>query len=111
VGCRKPATIFMVVDLPAPLGPRNPSTSPRSTVKETSSTAWIWPNHFVKWSMAINSDIAFPQPPSDLPSFLEGPAGHWQAPQGRSKCLRAADKSLEMRRRNGSPTQDPRHQA
>src|ERR1700722_12058351 len=29
----------MVVDLPAPLGPRNPSTSPRETVNETSFTA------------------------------------------------------------------------
>jgi hypothetical protein len=28
-----PAAIFMVVDLPAPFGPRNPRTSPRSTVK------------------------------------------------------------------------------
>ena len=29
VGARKPVIIFMVVDLPAPLGPRKPSTSPR----------------------------------------------------------------------------------
>ena len=52
VGARKPVTIFIVVDLPAPLGPRNPSTSPRSTEKLTPSTArsegksfvrfWIW---------------------------------------------------------------------
>ena len=27
-GSRKPVSIFMVVDLPAPLGPRKPSTSP-----------------------------------------------------------------------------------
>ena len=29
VGARKPVIIFIVVDLPAPLGPRKPSTSPR----------------------------------------------------------------------------------
>ena len=27
-GSRKPVSIFIVVDLPAPLGPRNPKTSP-----------------------------------------------------------------------------------
>jgi hypothetical protein len=39
VGARKPASIFIVVDLPAPFGPRKPSTSPGSTRKLTSSTA------------------------------------------------------------------------
>ena len=33
----------MVVDLPAPFGPRKPSTSPRSTVNETSLTASFGP--------------------------------------------------------------------
>ena len=31
VGVMKPASMRMVVDLPAPLGPRKPSTSPGST--------------------------------------------------------------------------------
>ncbi len=31
---------LMVVDLPAPLGPMKASISPRSTLNETSSTAW-----------------------------------------------------------------------
>src|SRR5579859_6439349 len=39
VGARKPVGIFIVVDLPAPLGPRNPSTSPCLTVNDQSSTA------------------------------------------------------------------------
>src|SRR5947209_6998282 len=43
VGARKPVIIFIVVDLPAPLGPRNPSTSPRGTVNEMSSTALSGP--------------------------------------------------------------------
>src|SRR5438445_4083583 len=43
VGARKPVIIFIVVDLPAPFGPRNPSTSPRGTVNEMSSTALSGP--------------------------------------------------------------------
>jgi hypothetical protein len=39
VGVMKPAIMRMVVVLPAPLGPRKPSTSPGSTVKLRSSTA------------------------------------------------------------------------
>ena len=39
VGARKPVIIFIVVDLPAPFGPRKPSTSPGCTLKEMSSTA------------------------------------------------------------------------
>src|SRR3989304_853256 len=34
----------MVVVLPAPLGPRNPTTSPRATSNDTSRTACVVPN-------------------------------------------------------------------
>src|SRR5215469_8428004 len=53
----KPVSIRMVVDLPAPLGPRNPSTSPRSTEKETPSTARLVPNILVKFSTLIISSV------------------------------------------------------
>ena len=43
VGARKPARIFMVVDLPAPLGPRKPTTSPGSRAKLTPASAWNGP--------------------------------------------------------------------
>src|SRR4051812_36197628 len=43
VGFSKPHSIRMVVDLPAPLLPRKPKISPRSTSKLTSSTATNWP--------------------------------------------------------------------
>ena len=43
----------MVVDLPAPFGPRNPNTSPRVTVRLRSSTATTWPNRLVKPSMRM----------------------------------------------------------
>ena len=39
VGLSKPVTRLMVVVLPEPLGPMRPRMSPRSSVKETSSTA------------------------------------------------------------------------
>src|SRR3546814_5096599 len=43
----------MGVDLPAPLGPRKPSTSPRPTAKDTSSTATMGPKRLVRWSISI----------------------------------------------------------
>ena len=44
---------FMVVDLPAPFGPRNPNTSPSVTVKLSLSTAVKRPNFFVKLRISI----------------------------------------------------------
>src|SRR5690606_37912030 len=43
VGGKLPAIIFTSVDLPAPLSPMSPTTSPGSSVKETSLTAWMAP--------------------------------------------------------------------
>src|SRR3546814_14403403 len=57
VGRRKPVIIFIVVDLPAPFGPRNPSTSPRATVSDTRSTALMEPNDFVSSRVTIISSI------------------------------------------------------
>src|SRR3954447_19275514 len=48
-----PVIMRMVVDLPAPLGPRKPSTSPRSTPKEMPSTARFAPNVFTRFSILI----------------------------------------------------------
>jgi len=39
----------MVVLFPAPFGPRNPNTSPFSTVKDTPLTAIFGPNVFFKF--------------------------------------------------------------
>lgn len=39
VGCVSPSSIFMVVDLPEPLGPRNPYTEPCGTSMSSASTA------------------------------------------------------------------------
>src|SRR3954463_1324659 len=52
-GGMKPVIMRMVVDLPAPLGPRKPSTSPRSTLKEMPSTARLAPNVLTRLSILI----------------------------------------------------------
>src|SRR5579871_2857024 len=49
----KPVMMRMVVDLPAPLGPRNPSTSPGATSNETSLTATLDPKDLRKFSTLI----------------------------------------------------------
>src|SRR5690606_126830 len=53
VGARKPVSIFMVVDLPAPLGPRKPSTSPGWTWNDRSSTAVCCAKRLVRFLISI----------------------------------------------------------
>jgi hypothetical protein len=48
VGARRPVSILMVVDLPAPLGPRKPKNWPGATVRLTSWTAVKSPNRRVR---------------------------------------------------------------
>src|SRR5581483_5655474 len=55
VGGMKPVTMRMVVDLPAPFGPRKPSTSPRSTLNEMPSTARFAPKALTRFSILIIS--------------------------------------------------------
>src|ERR1017187_1142871 len=57
VGGMKPVIMRIVVDLPAPFGPRKPSTSPRSTENETPSTARLAPKTFTKFSTLIISRV------------------------------------------------------
>jgi hypothetical protein len=40
VGSKKPVNIFIVVDLPAPFGPKKPTTFPGIISNERSLTAW-----------------------------------------------------------------------
>jgi hypothetical protein len=50
----KPVIIRMVVDFPAPFGPRKPRTSPRLTLNEMPFTATFAPKALVKFSTWIN---------------------------------------------------------
>src|ERR1700742_2809529 len=51
-GVRKPVTIFMVVVLPAPLGPRKPKTSPWRTARLRPATAVKPPKRLVRFSIS-----------------------------------------------------------
>src|SRR5271167_1580611 len=51
VGGSNPHRMRMVVDLPAPFGPRKPKISPGVTSSDTSFTAMKSPNFFTRWSM------------------------------------------------------------
>ena len=56
VGSSRPMIIRMVVDLPAPLGPRKPVTWPGRTSKLRSSTAVVVPYRLVRpWASIIAS--------------------------------------------------------
>src|SRR5712691_6022456 len=59
LGGIKPVIMRMVVDLPAPLGPRNPRTSPLATSKETASTARFCPKDLLRFSTLIIARILF----------------------------------------------------
>src|ERR1700693_4452219 len=52
-GDTNPAIMRMVVDLPAPLAPRNPSTSPGATENVRSSTASLSPYRLDKFFVVI----------------------------------------------------------
>src|SRR5271154_5286922 len=52
-GRSRPAIIRIVVDLPAPFGPRNPVTTPGCTTKLKPSTAVLSPYRLVRPSISI----------------------------------------------------------
>src|SRR2546426_2650059 len=53
VGFKSPTRVFISVDLPDPLGPRRPLTSPAATDRLRSLTARIDPYAFLKWETFI----------------------------------------------------------
>ena len=57
VGSMSPQSMRMVVDLPAPLAPRNPKISPRATVKFTPSTALNGPKFLERSRTVMASSI------------------------------------------------------
>src|SRR6266540_3941141 len=59
VGGMNPVIIRIVVDLPAPLGPRKPRISPRSTENVTPATARFVPKCFSKFSTLIMQLLQF----------------------------------------------------
>jgi hypothetical protein len=58
LGATNPVSIFIVVDFPAPFGPRKPRTSPAEHSKLKLSTTVCWPYLFVRPSIFIMILIA-----------------------------------------------------
>src|SRR5690349_2202699 len=83
VGGVSPTITRIVVDFPAPLGPRKPVTRPGRAVKETSSTATWSPYFLVSESMVIMTATLAPgrtrahrgRDPTDPLADPEGPRG------------------------------------
>src|SRR6266852_689779 len=84
VGASNPVSILMVVDFPAPLGPRKPKNWPDATLRFTSSTATSSPKRRVRFSVEIvGESIKFPtlaqpqKPPDPVASASHRPSrGH-----------------------------------
>src|SRR4029453_17058453 len=71
VGVTSPRSMRRVVVLPAPLGPRKPTTVPWSTAKLRSSTAVTGPKRLVSPSMVMTAIVS-----SSAPAGLLVEAGH-----------------------------------
>src|SRR3954466_5685298 len=85
--------IRMVVDFPAPLGPRNPVTRPAWAVKVTSSTAVNAPYLLVTPSTVI---MRSPLEPASGPreQAAQGAVTPHQSPRGpRRECSGAGDRA------------------
>src|SRR3954463_3895793 len=57
VGRASPSRIRIVVDLPAPFGPRKPWISPAATVRSRPFRATVWPNRFSRPRVLITADM------------------------------------------------------
>src|SRR5262245_59733402 len=108
----------MVVVLPAPLGPRKPTTSPRSTSKVTPSMAITGPKYLVRfWTEIIvssrlcwrsnHADETGPGVPDGKESYTLQPL-QWQDPGGRRLPAAAGRAGRDRRPRGeGPPRPDP----
>src|SRR6476646_899096 len=60
-----PAIVFTIVDLPAPLSPTRPTTSPAWTAKSTRSRAWTGPNRLLTFSSSRSGAPVATRSPGD----------------------------------------------
>src|SRR5438094_8830452 len=68
-GLRRPSSSFTAVVLPAPLGPRNPNTSPRGTVIDRPARATVCPNLLVS-STVFTAGVAVASPRGEAAAVL-----------------------------------------
>ena len=72
----RPSSTRMVVDLPEPLGPRNPCTSPRSTVRSRPSSARNDPKVLTSPSIEITRPAMTPRSSAQSSIGLRSSIGH-----------------------------------
>src|SRR5438067_9952718 len=107
VGRTRPQKIFVVVLFPAPLGPRNPNTSPASMRNVTSCSARNLPYDLERCSASITAlrrgaADAFRR--SAIPRTLfEAPTGSWLA----ASAIEDASPELVVHDALGAPGPDP----
>src|SRR5256885_5897504 len=72
-GLRRPSSSFTAVVLPAPLGPRNPNTSPRGTVIDRPARATVCPNLLVSSTVFTAGGAAAAPPAGGGAPFFSRP--------------------------------------
>src|ERR1700678_83080 len=93
VGASNPVSILIVVDLPAPLGPRKPKNCPGATRRLTSCTAINSPNRRVRCSVAIAGEMGIEGALMELATVAQV--------QSRDKRLAGADGGSQRHGRLG----------
>src|SRR5271165_5458954 len=98
VGASSPVSILIVVDFPAPFGPRNPKKWPACTFRSMASTAVSAPNVLVSFSVAIaispmiSTCSGTPAHATLSPSDTQLIAGIVNASQEEVLCLAAGNR-------------------
>src|SRR5699024_4714220 len=102
VGLWSPRRHRMVVDLPAPLGPRNPVMEPSGPVKLNPSTTVTWPERFERRSTSImraRPGTGWPNP--DGRPVRQSDAGPAPATPRRRRPRRRGHRARDRRARRG----------
>ena len=118
VGRSSPRIMRIVVDLPAPLGPRKPVTTPGRTVNDRSSTATLSPNLLVSERASITTGLPSGVaicPCNDLPTSEAAGMSAGAERRADMPCaiqiagsIRPAPRYADLvRRTTGNPSSDP----
>src|SRR5271168_1647633 len=106
VGASRPVSILMVVDFPAPLGPRNPKNWPGATRRFTSCTATRSPKRRVRCSVEIAGAAIVAEVLMEFQTLAHSPCGDKNL--ARVDGSRGQRGSLRKHRQNGRQLQAER---
>ena len=102
-GRSRPMTIFIVVDLPAPLGPRNPKIESVGTARSTLCSTWVRPKCLWRsWISSAGCPSQLPprEPPQRHADERHAPDGDDHRPEHRRRVV-AIDSSNESNAQAG----------